>query len=288
MADTSPKPFVFVLMPFKSDFDDIYNLGIRPACKAAGTYCERVDEQIFSEIVIGHIYNQIAKADIVVADMSEKNPNVFYETGYAHALGKRTILLTQRSEDIQFDMNQYNHIIYDKSISKLKKQLVRRIRYFLDHPDTKSLVTTDPLEYLVNGINIKTFPIVKIKLADHDGQVGWTIKLDIQNTSEKTINTMQMRFGFLYPVALGEPDTHEHFVTLPDNQFMVNVTDVFVDLLPKFYLHKSIRIRNLELAAAGHTIPRINPILAHMYPCSVRAYTELGMQEVLFTLQVTE
>lgn len=80
---TTPKPFIFVLMPFDSTFDDIYALGIRPACEAAGAYCERVDEQIFHESILQRIYNQIAKADVIVADLTARNPNVFYETGYA-------------------------------------------------------------------------------------------------------------------------------------------------------------------------------------------------------------
>lgn len=58
-----PKAFVFVLMPFSKDFDDIYQVGIKPACKNAGAYCERVDEQIFVENILERVYNQIAKAD---------------------------------------------------------------------------------------------------------------------------------------------------------------------------------------------------------------------------------
>jgi nucleoside 2-deoxyribosyltransferase len=92
---TTPKPFCFVLMPFSESFSDIYELGIKEACNDAGAYCERVDEQIFQERILDRIYNQIAKADIIIADMTGKNPNVFYEVGYAHALGKNTILLTQ-------------------------------------------------------------------------------------------------------------------------------------------------------------------------------------------------
>jgi hypothetical protein len=65
-----PKPFAFVLMPFSSDFDDTYILGIKAACTDAGYYCERVDEQIFEETMLERIYNQIAKADLIVADMS--------------------------------------------------------------------------------------------------------------------------------------------------------------------------------------------------------------------------
>src|SRR5437879_1404875 len=109
-----PKPFIFVLMPFRQGdgFPETYNGGIRPAAVDAGAYCERVDEQNFDGSVVERIYNQIAKADVIVADMSGKTPNVFYETGYAHALGKRTILLTRESEDIPFDLKHYPHVVY--------------------------------------------------------------------------------------------------------------------------------------------------------------------------------
>lgn len=46
---TKPKPFVFVVMPFSGDFDDVYQLGIKAACTEAGAYCERLDEQVFDE-----------------------------------------------------------------------------------------------------------------------------------------------------------------------------------------------------------------------------------------------
>lgn len=170
-------------MPFKEEFDDIYNLGILPACKGAGAYCERVDKQIFLESIVERVYNQIAKADIVVADMSDKNPNVFYETGYAHALGKRTILLTQRAEDIPFDLKHSPHVIY-KNIMQLKGMLKKRVKYFLDHPESKELVTTEPLEYYVNGKNIEKTKDIFINLNDHRKSLGWTFRLDINNAGD--------------------------------------------------------------------------------------------------------
>jgi nucleoside 2-deoxyribosyltransferase len=94
---TLPKPFVFVLMPFDSTFDDIYKFGIKGAADDIGAYAERVDEQNFTEGILDRIFNQISKADVIVADMTGKNPNVFYEVGYAHALGKITLLLLRRS-----------------------------------------------------------------------------------------------------------------------------------------------------------------------------------------------
>jgi len=116
MSDsTSPKPFVFVLMPFTKEYNDIYKLGIKEACEDAGAYCERVDEQIFTERILDRIYNQISKADIIISDMSNRNPNVFYETGYAHAIDKQVIHLIQKVEDIPFDLKHFPHVIYDSN-----------------------------------------------------------------------------------------------------------------------------------------------------------------------------
>src|SRR5437868_2856381 len=92
---TAPKPFVFVLMPFAEEFNDIYKFGIKGAAEDTGAYAERVDEQIFTEGFLPRIYNQISKADVIVADMTNRNPNVFYEVGYAHALGKIVFITNQ-------------------------------------------------------------------------------------------------------------------------------------------------------------------------------------------------
>src|SRR5881227_359257 len=133
MPGTAPKFFCFVLMPFAGEFDDIYNLGIKESCKEAGAYCERVDEQNFEGTILARIYNQIAKADLIIADMTGRNANVFYEVGYAHALNKPTILLTQDSEDIPFDLIQYTHIIYSKKISNIRKELPKRVKWFIEN-----------------------------------------------------------------------------------------------------------------------------------------------------------
>ena len=106
-------------MPFSENFTDVYKFGIRPACEDAGAHCERVDEQTYTENMLERIYNQISKADIIVSDMTGQNPNVFYETGYAHALGKTTVLLTQRADDIPFDLKHAPHIIYGGTDGKL-------------------------------------------------------------------------------------------------------------------------------------------------------------------------
>ncbi len=133
IENTSPRLFCFVLMPFSSEFDDFYNYGIKESCKAAGAYCERVDEQIYQDTILSRIYNQISKADVIIADMTGRNPNVFYEVGYAHALNKPTILLTQTGEDIPFDLKHFPHIIYEKKIGIIREHLTKRILWFKEN-----------------------------------------------------------------------------------------------------------------------------------------------------------
>ncbi len=126
---TAPKPFVFVLMPFSQEFSDIYTFGIRGAAEDAGAYAERVDEQIFTEGILDRIFNQINKADVLVADMTDRNANVFYEVGYAHALGKVVLLLTQKVDDIPFDLKHRPHIVYGGKIGDLRGELAKRITW---------------------------------------------------------------------------------------------------------------------------------------------------------------
>jgi len=133
MEDNENKPFVFVLMPFSTVFRNIYRTGIKAACESIGVDCERVDEQIFTESILWKVYSQIAKADIIVAEMTGCNPNVFYEVGYAHALNKQVILLTRDAGGIPFDLKDYPHIIHKGKISKLRTELENKILWCLDN-----------------------------------------------------------------------------------------------------------------------------------------------------------
>lgn len=127
--NTDNEIFAFVLMPFDKAFDDIYKLGIKETATTLGILAERVDEQFYQEGILERIYRQIELADLIVADMTGQNPNVFYEVGYAHAKGKRCILLTQKAEDIPFDLKHHRHIVYGTSIGDLRTQLAEEMAW---------------------------------------------------------------------------------------------------------------------------------------------------------------
>jgi hypothetical protein len=184
MEDTLPKFFVFVLMPFADRYADVYELGIKAACKEADAYCERVDETFFQEGILDRIYNQIAKADAIVALMTDRNPNVFYEVGYAHALGKRVGLLTSTAEDIPFDLKHYPAIVYGGRIGELKSRLRNWIEWCIAHPSA-SLVRADvPVRVLVDGAEVGPDRVIKLC---RDRIQGWSLRLSFAIHNPTTV-----------------------------------------------------------------------------------------------------
>jgi hypothetical protein len=125
-------------MPFRESFDRIYKLGIRKACEAAGVRCERVDDQKFQGGILERVYNQIQAADIIIGDLTERNPNVYYEVGYAHAIHKRVILLTQKASGIPYDLRQYRHIVYGGGVAGLKWKLVEELKWLIRTPQPEA------------------------------------------------------------------------------------------------------------------------------------------------------
>jgi len=108
---------------------------VAAACEAAGATCARVDEQIFLENILERIYAEIERADLVVAEMTDRNPNVFYETGYAHGLAKPVMLLTKTADDIPFDLRHYPHVVHEGRIETLRPELEKRVRWCLENPE---------------------------------------------------------------------------------------------------------------------------------------------------------
>ena len=106
------KPDVFVLMPFKDDMKPIYEDHITPTCSSLGLFVRRADDFFTANLVVSDVWNAIAGARLIVADCTDRNPNVFYEIGLAHTIGQPTILLTQREEDIPFDLRHLRYIAY--------------------------------------------------------------------------------------------------------------------------------------------------------------------------------
>jgi hypothetical protein len=98
-------------MPFSPNWADRTWKIIKETFEAEGKKITRADE-LFGHDIMKDIWQSICEAQYIVADVTGKNANVFYELGLCHALGKEPILVTQDIEDIPFDIRQFRHIKY--------------------------------------------------------------------------------------------------------------------------------------------------------------------------------
>jgi hypothetical protein len=270
--DTTPKQFCFVLMPFSEEFNNTYQLGIADAFKEAGAYCERVDEQLFTGSILDRIYNQISKCDFIIADMSGRNPNVFYEVGYAHALGKSTILLTQNADDIPFDMKHFPHIVYSKNeIKKLKDELVRRINWFIEHPDRKKGDENIGIELLVDNNKLSAHLITKIL----DDTSAFTLDIDFHNASSKTFIENSYQIGII-----------SNNIYLDSNNTLMETPTIFKDGKRLFIYRFAPKLfPDIQLTIQFH-FSKIKDVVLTNEIITFRLFTDSGFRD--FPLQLIE
>jgi hypothetical protein len=100
--DSINRRLAFVLMPFKDDLTRIYVSIVKPVVKENGLDCLRAADYKTARAIIQDIWYVICESRLVIADMTGLNPNVMYELGIAHAVGKNTIIIHQKKQDIQF------------------------------------------------------------------------------------------------------------------------------------------------------------------------------------------
>jgi len=107
----------FVVMPFgDQDLQVVYEDFVKPVLvDGCHLHCERGDDVFGSNVVMDDILKSIGTADVVLADLTRKNANVFYEVGICHALGKPVLLLAQSIEDVPFDLRHRRVLLYEYS-----------------------------------------------------------------------------------------------------------------------------------------------------------------------------
>lgn len=130
----STKPVVFVLTDIGKESDQRYREAIEPACNAAGARCVRAAELVFHGQVIQEIYSQIARSDAVIADVAQAPPNVWYELGLAHSLGKSTLLVAQDRNRIPFDLSSFRVLFLSDDVSHFKSELTTALVSLLEQP----------------------------------------------------------------------------------------------------------------------------------------------------------
>jgi hypothetical protein len=142
------KPLAFVIMPFGEGFDEIYGLFIAGAVTEAGYDVVRADDIRNQQNILKDVLAGLTDSALVVADLTGSNPNVYYELGLAHALGKRVILLTQHIDELPFDLRSYRVIPYSTHFAEIAKARAQLLMVAKDALDDRVVFGSPVTDFL--------------------------------------------------------------------------------------------------------------------------------------------
>jgi hypothetical protein len=131
-------PTCFVISPFGEPYDTYFVAVVKPALDECKVLAIRGDSPFRPTSIMDDIWKDIQASTLLIAELTTRNPNVFYELGLAHALSKPVILLSETIDDVPFDLRAIRVILYDKNHPewglKLKSQLVKAINEVMASP----------------------------------------------------------------------------------------------------------------------------------------------------------
>ena len=118
----------FVMQPFGGHLGGYYESIFKPAIEQAGLAPVRADADIFGTgKIMDQVWRGIRNATVLVAELTSKNPNVFYELGLAHALEKPVVLVSSNTDDVPFDLQHIRVILYDQTDPFWGQKLIDKI-----------------------------------------------------------------------------------------------------------------------------------------------------------------
>lgn len=118
----------FVMQPFAAPLGDYYDKIYRPAIEKVGLRPVRADAEIFATgKIMDQVWHGINAAKVLVAELTTRNPNVFYELGLAHAMKKPVVLVSAKEEDVPFDLQHIRVIYYDMSDPFWGNKLIEKV-----------------------------------------------------------------------------------------------------------------------------------------------------------------
>jgi hypothetical protein len=133
---------IFVVMPFAEAMRPVYEDHIKRVARQLNRSVARADDFFSADSIMSDVWNAISAARVIIADCTGRNPNVFYEIGLAHTLGKPVVLASQTAEDIPFDVRHVRTIIYEYSprgMLQFERNLRKTVESALDNDNRWSL-----------------------------------------------------------------------------------------------------------------------------------------------------
>jgi hypothetical protein len=139
-VQVKPGDSCFVMQPFVQPYGGYYEKIFKPAIEKAGLQPVRADAEIFGTgKIIDQIWRGLNNAKVLIAELTTRNVNVFYELGLAHALQKPVVLVASNEPDVPFDLKHIRVIYYDVNDpfwgNKLIDKIAENILSALKNPE---------------------------------------------------------------------------------------------------------------------------------------------------------
>lgn len=147
-VSVSSEDTCFIVMPFGEPHGTYYNKIYKPAIEKAGMQPMRADAEIFGAgKIMDQVWRGISAAKVLVAELTTRNPNVFYELGLAHALRKPVVLVSSNEDDVPFDLQHIRVIYYDVNDpfwgTKLIEKVAENILSAIKNPEEAVFKSSD-------------------------------------------------------------------------------------------------------------------------------------------------
>lgn len=185
------EPVCFVIMPISDQdsygtghFGRVYEYLIKPACIQAGFVPVRADEQSKTNYIVIDIIKRILESDMVICDLSAKNPNVLYELGIRQAFNKKAFLIKDTRTEKIFDIQGLRYTTYHEDLR-------------IDSVQTKVAEIAKGLKETFEADAAEVNSLVQL-LSINPAQLNETVKLsDDSSVILKAINSISDRLGYL-------------------------------------------------------------------------------------------
>ncbi len=183
----------FVIMPFTSPWSDRTYAVIKETVEASGFACNRGDD-FRGRVILTDIWQRINEVEVILADLTDENPNVYYELGLAHALGKEVIPIAQIGTRVPFDQQVFRILFYEDS-------------------STGSEILRASLPSWIGSLDYSTSPSLLLKSQDVDRFNEWRARRSHVQLSSEDFSRLE----------LSRLDFHEVYMT--DGYFTSTVLD---------------------------------------------------------------
>lgn len=202
--ESEKKPRCFVIMPFGGRFDEYYEEVYKPAIEDAGFESSRADDLYRPGNIVNDIWNYTKEADVILADLTSKNPNVFYELGLGHAITKPAVLITASMEDVPFDLRSLRVIVYNKDSHNWGELLFKDISKALKETFKNPKAAVPPTFLEISKDDILEVGETEKKLLDLENEFD-NFKREIRSKLPVTTTTTTILDDLLNPQKLANP-----------------------------------------------------------------------------------